>query len=462
LFNFWAQAAGMTTDQRFGRSDLMLLQAAAIGFLALVFAAALAAPSCYWPLLGLPILAGIGFLALRHTIVFCAAWLLVTGCTLEMTLNDMLGPSGFTGAIAAVKTAGIGLAVLCAWRYGPRLDLLNPAWAFAVIGITGFMHGLYPGLSAGDSLRSFAGSAAPYAFGFCRPSRAWAQAMIRTTIWCPIAAVAAGSVLAVTDIRPLFIESGGLRLTGLGHPAFLAGVCLPAIYAGLIELWRDGRPVDRVLLAVNLLILLLTGARAPLAYALSVGALTLLTVPSDAVTRRERLLVVLIAAIVLPPLAVLADNLTAVRLFAVLTSDSSNLSGREYLWPPFEAAAASSPWFGWGLGAGNVIIPPESAVARLLHTWAAHNEYLRMAVEGGQLGRALLILFFAAWAWRHTARLPAAERRIMRFVFVAFAAHAATDNVLISTPACVLFTFAAAVFARREAAPALCGAARKA
>jgi len=34
----------------------------------------------------------------------------------------------------------------------------------------------------------------------------------------------------------------------------------------------------------------------------------------------------------------------------------------------------------------------------------------------------------------------------MRLVFIAFAAHAATDNVLISTPASVLFTFVAAVF----------------
>jgi hypothetical protein len=35
----------------------------------------------------------------------------------------------------------------------------------------------------------------------------------------------------------------------------------------------------------------------------------------------------------------------------------------------------------------------------------------------------------------------------MRLVFLAFACHAVTDNVLISTPACVFFAFAAAVFA---------------
>ena len=72
------------------------------------------------------------------------------------------------------------------------------------------------------------------------------------------------------------------------------------------------------------------------------------------------------------------------RLFNVLSNEAGNLSGRELLWPPFEQAAAASPWFGWGVGAGNAIIPPDSELARLIQTWAAHNEYLRMRVEGGR------------------------------------------------------------------------------
>ena len=36
----------------------------------------------------------------------------------------------------------------------------------------------------------------------------------------------------------------------------------------------------------------------------------------------------------------------------------------------------------------------------------------------------------------------------MRLAFLAYAGHASTDNVLISTPACVMFAFATAVFAR--------------
>ncbi len=281
-------------------SNLTLLQAGATGFLLLVFVCAIAAPAFYWLLLGGALAGGVGFLALRHTVLFCVVWLLVTGLSLEMALNDLIGPEAFPATIAAVKGAGIALVAICAWRYGPRLDLFNPAWAFLVMAATGPMHGLYPGLTAGDSFRSLIGSVAPYAFGFARLSHSLAQAIIRATIWCPLVAVAVGSVLAAIGLRPLFVDSGGARLAALGHPAFLAGVCLPAIYAGLIELWRDGRSRDHVLLGVNLLILVLTGARAPLFYAVAVIGLTLLMVPSVKVPQRQRLLVVLLAGALLP------------------------------------------------------------------------------------------------------------------------------------------------------------------
>jgi hypothetical protein len=84
----------------------------------------------------------------------------------------------------------------------------------------------------------------------------------------------------------------------------------------------------------------------------------------------------------------------------------------------------------------------------LIRSWAAHNEYLRMAVEGGRLGRSLLIVLFVLWVVRHTRRLCRADWVIMRLAFLGFAVHAYTDNVLIATTACVFFAFVAAVFAR--------------
>jgi O-antigen ligase len=261
-------------------------------------------------------------------------------------------------------------------------------------------------------------------------------------------------------VHPLFVESGGERLAGLGHPAFLAGVCLAAVYACLIRLYRDGRSGDLALLGINLLILVLTGARAPLAYGGAVTLLTLAFIPAPGMPARKRWLLLLGGATLLPAFALLNPALSDIRLFNVLTTATTDLSGRDLLWPAFEQAAEQSYWFGWGLGAGNFVIPSTSEVAQLLGTWAAHNEYLRMQVEGGQIGRGLLVTAFVLWVVRHSSRLPRAERQIMRLVFIAFGAHALTDNILISTPASVLFSFVAAVWVGGTAVPAAAGPSR--
>ena len=424
-----------------------MVRAAAIGCFAASAAVAVLAPPWFWlPLAGF---AGAGciILVFRYTIAFSVAWLLLTGATLEMTLMDLVGPDAFQPTIAVVKAAGLSLALACALRYGAVLDVWNPAWAFLAIFVAGTVHGLHPGLTFADSFRSLAGSVIPFVFTFCRLPRAWGYAIVRATAWIPLFNVAASAVLALLGLRPMFFESGGERLGGLGHPAFLAGFCLAAIYACLIELYRDGRPRWHGLLAANFTILLLTGARAPIANAVAVCGIVFCFVRSPG-KRAYRLLPLLVFACLLPVLALVAGNLPELRLFNVLSNEAGNLSGRDLLWPEFEQAGAASPWVGWGVGAGNTIIPPDSDLVRLIQSWAAHNEYLRMYVEGGQLGRGLLILCFVMWVVRHTARLRRTDRIIMRIVFCAFAAHAYTDNVLISTTACVFFAFAAAVFAR--------------
>jgi O-antigen ligase len=218
-----------------------------------------------------------------------------------------------------------------------------------------------------------------------------------------------------------------------------------------------------VLLIANFLILALTGARAPLFYAVAVTGLSMGSLRSTVFAARDRLLLILSALALLPVLAIAAGNLEDIRLFKVVINETANLSGRGLLWPSFEDAAAQAPWFGWGIGAGNAVIPRNGPIVQILHTWAAHNEYLRIQVEGGQVGRALLIALFVAWVIVNTRRLPASDRRIMRLAFVAFACHALTDNVLISTPACAMFAFATAVFARNgqmEARRALPGPTR--
>lgn len=433
--------------------DATLVNFGVVGFLLLSLVCAVFAPTLFWLLLAAAAACGVMFLAFRFTPLFTAAWLVVTGASLEMTATDLLGPDAFQPTIALVKAVGIGLAIVAVLRYGPRLDPFNPAFAWIAMFAGGLTHGLWPGLTPGDSLRSLVGSVAPFAFGFSRLSRGWAQAIIRATSWGPLLSVAVCAVLDAAGLRPLFVDSGGWRLAGLGHPAFLAGVCETAVYACLLELYRNGRRRDICLLGANLLLLLLTGARAPLVLALAVVGVTLILVPSTTFLARCRLLLILSGAVAIPlaaalMLGLLPSDVSAVRVVQVLTTNLSNLSGRQLLWPSFEHAAAGSQWLGWGVGAGNFIIPEGDPVAKLLQTWAAHNEYLRVQVEGGQLGRALLVLLLFLWVRQHTAPLCRSDRAIMRLVFVAFAVHAFTDNMLISTPACVLFAFASAVFAR--------------
>jgi O-antigen ligase len=422
--------------------------AAAVVAVAAGAVVAVMVPSLFFPLLTALGAGAVTLLAFRHNVVVCALWLLVTGCTLEMSLGDLLGPASYQPIIAIVKATGLALAGLAVLRFGPRADPFNPSFAFAAMFVGGWVHGLHPGLTTGDSLRSLAGSVAPFAFSFSRLSGAWAKAIIRTTAAIPLFSVAVGGVLAIAGIRPLFVDSGGLRLAALSHPAFLAGFALAAIYACLIELYRVGGRRHAVLMAANFVILVLTGARAPLLYGSAVVGLTLVFVPSPALSHASRMMMLLAAAAALALLAGLADSLSGFRLFNVVAHEANNLSGRDELWPPFERAAAESPWVGWGVGAGNTIVPQTSDIFRYMHTLAAHNEYLRIAVEGGQLGRALLIGLFTLWCICHARHLCHTDRCIIRLVFIAFACHAFTDNVLISTSASVLFAFVSAVFAR--------------
>jgi O-antigen ligase len=393
------------------------------------------------------------FVAWRHPIAVWVAWLMVAGLSLEMSLSDMIGPDAFKITIATVKGTEIGLTVLTILRFGPRFDPFNPALGFAAIAAIGLVVGIHPGLSEGDLTRSLLGSVTPFLPLFCRMPPGWSPAILRAVSVIPIVSVVIASVLCLADLHPLFMDSGGARLAALGHPAFLAGVCLPAIYTGLMRWLLTGSVHTALLLGVNLVILFLTGARAPTAYAMLVIAASLMFAPGAAVPLAHRLVLTAAGAAVIPVLLVVGESFTSLRLFAVLAGEAGNLSGRDLLWPIFEAASAQAPWFGWGLGAGNVVIPYQSELAQLLHTWAAHNEYLRLRVEGGRIGLTLLFLLFVAWIVSHTRQLPPRERLVMRLIFLAYAAHAITDNVLISTPACVFFAFTAAVFGETPSPP---------
>jgi len=420
------------------------------GFATVLLATAWLAPSLLPGLIGALLASGAMVLACRHLTAAWVGWLLVTGLSLEMAAADVIGPAAFQPAIAAVKATEIGLVVLTILRLGLVLDRFNPVWAFAAMAATSVVAGTHPDLTLLEEARSLIGDITPFLLFFCVKPAGWGATMRRAITLAPALSVVLGTLLDVAGLRPVFLQSGGLRLAGLGHPAFLAVVCLPALYAGLIRWLRTASLREAALIGINLTILFLTGARAPAAYAAVVIGGSLLLAPGSAVPRAHRLVLIAAGLTTIPVLLVLGQSYRSLRLFEVLNGNADNLSGRQLLWPMFEAAAAKAPWFGWGLGSGNLVIPRDGPIVVLLHTWAAHNEYLRIQVEGGHVGRSLLIALFVLWAISHTRRLPGLERVVMRLVFVTFAAHAMTDNVLISTPACVFFAFIAAIYAEAD------------
>ena len=216
------------------------------------------------------------------------AWLLLAGSSPEMWLGDAIGQGGTITAV--VKVLGLALLVVCILRYGARLDRFNPSFAFLFMFVVGLAHGLWPTLTVMDSVRSLLGAFAPFAFSFSRLSRRWCNAIINTTIWVPSFIVGFGVLLALAHVRPLFTsEAGALRLAGSTHPAFLGGFAAAAIYACLVELYRDGRPRHLYAIVINFVILALSGARAPLACALAVTAVAFFFLRSEPFPARRRL-----------------------------------------------------------------------------------------------------------------------------------------------------------------------------
>ena len=377
----------------------------------------------------------------RFPVQATALWIAIV----EMTPEQWRG--GWTeSVIGAEKAGGLLLALLLGLRFGFRWDRYNPGFAFAAMFITGLLHGLYPGLTLMSSLRSLIGSVAPFAFGFVKTGPGFRRMVTAMAMLGPLINLAAGLVLSLRHIHPLYMVIGGaFRLGGAGLPAFLGGFALIAIYAGLDEIIRAEENGEipwlaYLLLVVNTVALLLSGARAPLvlASALIFGTALL----------RRRLMLLAAAGALVSCLILFAGQFGFIRVVSLLQGGhAEDLSNRNLIWPYFESAMAASPWLGWGVGAGKQIVPADTGIALLLGTNAAHNEYLRIGCEGGVLGLGLLLLCMALWTYRGSVNLPRAQRWFMRLVLLAFAVHSATDNTLIATTSSVLFIWISAVFA---------------
>jgi O-antigen ligase len=368
---------------------------------------------------------------------------------IQLDLMSETGAGGGVGTLGAavVKVIPFGIAAMLCLRYGLQSALNWPFLAFTVIAVISIVVLPMGRVSTtSEMVRSFVGSTAPFIIAFAAAPRSFWSALCKGVILVPLVSAGVGLMAGALGLYPAF--DNNWRFQGLHSPPFLAGFCTTAIFAATLEYLRTWRTRWLVLGGAVLAVLLATQARAPL-IAVSLFLL-LIFVVSDRRTfpakRKVDLLMggLLPAAVVLGPLLVFAAD----RLFGTGDGAGVNMSGRDVIWPYFLDAIETRPLFGYGLGAGKLIVDPEDPQIRLINSNAAHNEYLRLSVDAGIIGCALIFMSLIAWVWLGTRRAEPVDRLVLRAALVAALLHSGFDNTLIASTAVVQFSWFAAALAR--------------
>ncbi|MBL6455942.1 O-antigen ligase family protein [Belnapia sp. T6] len=400
-------------------------------------------------LLSLPLLVGtLGALAMYQYPPAMVALLIVTyGVGLDIQLDGgmLSGSGGATATLGAalVKVVPFALAGLLAIRYGIS-DAVNwPFLAYTIIATLSIV--ILPIgriVSNAEMIRSFVGSTAPFVLAFAlAPRRTWTL-IIRGTAFVPLISAGVSLLTTVAGLYPAFDTLG--RFQGMHTAPFLAGFCSTAIFAATTEYLRGFRLTWLIIGALDLAVLLATQARAPLgAVIIFVLAVFLLSDRKTFPLKRKVDLAMgggVLGMLVLSPVIAFA--------LQRFMNQGADTSGRDLMWPYFIDAIQARPLFGYGLGAGKLLVNPDDPLIKLLGSTAAHNEYLRLSVDGGIFGCALIFISLILWVWVGTRRIAPGERLILRAGLVGWLVHSGFDNTLIATTSVIMFVFFAAVLAR--------------
>lgn len=354
-------------------------------------------------------------------------------------------------AIALTKLAGIGAAGLSALRHGLSRQFNGPTLGFlAAAALAAAFGRTLPQVTLGEGIRSLIGSLAPFAFISARYDGRFYRAFLLAILAGPLLSV----VLSVL-VEPLGLGNGAIhigRLDGMLHPANLASLSTIAITAATLELVRGDRRMI-LWLGINAVILVGSGARVPLLLMALFGLGILLLARTDHFRFGHKLrLTAMAVPLVLVVGAIFGPQIIA-RSFTTWTGQAGfQFSGRDIIWDLFVDVIAGSPWFGYGIAAGRFAVSMEEVA--LLGSNAAHNEYLRLAVDVGVIGVVLIFLGFLVWIARETRRMLPGEATVMRGAALVLAAHSITDNTLIALTMMTRVFWLALVFdrARAEAA----------
>jgi O-antigen ligase len=363
---------------------------------------------------------------------------------LDLLAEAGAGSVGTLGA-AVVKIIPFGIAAMLCLRYGFAPAINWPFLAFALIAAVSLVVLPMGRVSTfGEMVRSFVGSTAPFILAFAAAPRHVWSALCKAVVLVPLISAGVGLAAGAVGYYPAFDLNW--RFQGLHSPPFLAGFCATAVFAATLEYLRGFRTRWLLLGGAALAVLLATQARAPL-IAVALFLLLVFALSDRRIFPLKRKLDLAVGGLL--PGLVLLGPLVVYALDRFLGAEGyEQFSGRDIIWPYFLDAIENRPLFGYGLGAGKLIVDPEDPQIRLIRSNAAHNEYLRLAVDAGIIGCALIFLSIIAWIWAGTRKARATDRLVLRCALVAALVHSAFDNTLIASTAVIQFSWFAAALAR--------------
>jgi O-antigen ligase len=344
---------------------------------------------------------------------------------------------------AVMKVVPFALAAVLLLRYGPSSAINWPFIAYtAIAAVSIVVLPIGRIVTTGEMIRSFIGSTAPFVLGFClAPKRIWTW-IIRGATLVPLISAFASLFTHVAGLYPAIDLLN--RFQGMHSAPFLAGFCETAIFAATIEYMRGFKPIWLIIGGLDLAVMLATQARMPLAtVVIFIGLVFLLSNRHIFPLRRK---VDLVMGGGVPGLLLLSPVIAfAMQRFI---SQGTDTSGRDLMWPYFLEAIENRPLFGYGLGAGKLLVDPDDPLIKLLGTTAAHNEYLRLSVDGGIIGCAAIFLSLIAWMWWGSRGLGSRERLVLRAALFGILLHSGFDNTLIATTSVMQFCVISAILAR--------------
>lgn len=251
-------------------------------------------------------------------------------------------------------------------------------------------------------LRALNNVVVPFLFLSIVPNEKDRDSMLRVLAWGPVVSVIVGIFYQAIGRSTLFGSdslNGAQRLQGSLIPAFLAGVALTgALAAFFLARCRDNRFLK--LAIVDVLILLMTAARTPLALAALICGYFFFFELNVARTKK--------VAVVAFSMGAGVCFLATIGHSIVERFSSGNMSGRDILWRYLYTVI--DRYWDFGVGLGHVGLTVPHAVSVLVGGIVApHNEFIRLSVELGVIGAALYIAIFVLimrnlWSRAHAGR----------------------------------------------------------